>query len=157
LKPAQKFIVRIAFHWDIPNQFPDKVLSVKSTFASALVDPDFSNIVFHFIARDNLPRSAVFRSRELQNADVVQDDDISTLLPSLVRYDRPDSSVGTRMQNKLRRISIDALQAKTGLSRNTILRARRGQKVRARSVKVMRDAVVAFGSAKPRDKESGSF
>jgi hypothetical protein len=54
-----------------------------------------------------------------------QDDDISTLLPSLVRYDKSDGPVRDQLREKLQRISIDALHAKTGLSRNTLLRARR--------------------------------
>jgi hypothetical protein len=49
---------------------------------------------------------------------------------SYTRYDNSDATVGPRLQDKLQRISIDVPQARTGLSRNTILRARRGQKVR---------------------------
>jgi len=73
-----------------------------------------------------------------------QDDDISTLLPLLVRYDKSDVRANDHLREKLQRISIDALQAKTGLSRNTILRARSGEKVRPKSVKLMRDAVAAL-------------
>ena len=86
-----------------------------------------------------------------------QDDDISTLLPSLIRYDKADAVVGARLQDKLRQISIDTLHAKTGLSRNTILRARRGEKVRPRSAKLMWDAVAAISDFRIRAEESGSF
>jgi hypothetical protein len=82
-----------------------------------------------------------------------QDDDISTLMPSLVHYDKSDTSIKDRLREKLQQVSIDALQAKTGLSRNTILRARKGQRVRARSLKLMREIITAPSHAGPRDKE----
>jgi hypothetical protein len=71
-----------------------------------------------------------------------QDDDISTLLPSLVRYDNSGAIAGTRLQDKLLRVSIDTLQVKTGLSRNTILRARRGQRIHTRSALLLARAIV---------------
>ena len=73
-----------------------------------------------------------------------QDDDISTLLPSLVRYDSADTSVNDRFKEKLQQMSIDTLQARTGLSRNTILRARRGQKIRTRSAHLLSSAIVGL-------------
>src|SRR5262249_44903705 len=53
-----------------------------------------------------------------------QDDDISTLLPSLLRYES-DSIAGERLGQRLLQIPLDVLENTTGLSRHTILRARR--------------------------------
>jgi len=70
-----------------------------------------------------------------------QDDDVSTLLPSLVRYDKSNLTDKDRLREKLQRTSIDKLQAQTGLSRNTILRARRGQKTRVQSAKLLSNRI----------------
>lgn len=70
-----------------------------------------------------------------------QADDISTLTPSLVRYEQKIATPGSRFQERIQQSSLDALQKKTGLSRHTILRARRGQKVRAKSLQLLRKAV----------------
>jgi len=70
-----------------------------------------------------------------------QDDDISTLLPSLVRYGTSDINVSGRLQEKLKEISIDTLQSKTGLSRNTILRARRQKNIRMKTAKVLSNVI----------------
>src|SRR5262249_41250408 len=70
-----------------------------------------------------------------------QDDDISTLLPQLIRYDRSDATLSARLQEKLHDMSIDTGRAKTGLSRNTILRARRGLKIRPKSATTPKDAI----------------
>jgi hypothetical protein len=70
-----------------------------------------------------------------------QDDDISTLLPSLLHYESTDAAAGTRLQAKLQDIPLDVLQAATGLSRHTILRARRGERVHPRSLRLLKIAV----------------
>jgi methylphosphotriester-DNA--protein-cysteine methyltransferase len=54
-----------------------------------------------------------------------QPEDISTLLPSLKRYERNTGTANQLLQERLQRMSLNALQTETGLSRNTILRARR--------------------------------
>jgi hypothetical protein len=69
-----------------------------------------------------------------------QADDISTLLPSLVRYREKTAIPSVQVQETLQRCSLDALQNQTGLSRHTILRARRGQKVRTKSLQVLKNA-----------------
>ena len=61
-----------------------------------------------------------------------QAEDISTLLPSLKRYERNAGTASQLLRERLRKISLDILQKETGLSRNTILRARRGQRVHPR-------------------------
>jgi len=55
-----------------------------------------------------------------------QSEDISTLLPSLMRYQNT-CVAGEQLQQLLLRIPLDALECGTGLSRHTILRARRGK------------------------------
>jgi len=63
-----------------------------------------------------------------------QAEDISTLLPSLRRYGRHTSAASQVLQERLQRLSLDSLQRETGLSRNTILCARRGERVRPGSL-----------------------
>ncbi len=69
-----------------------------------------------------------------------QAEDISTLLPSLVRYREKSTIPSTQVQQTLKQCSLGELQDKTGLSRHTILRARRGQKVRTKSLQVLKAA-----------------
>jgi hypothetical protein len=73
-----------------------------------------------------------------------QSDDISTLLPSLIRYQDKGSAAGQILQQRLKQISLDTLERKTGLSRHTILRARRGERVHSRSLQRLRMAVLGF-------------
>ena len=47
-------------------------------------------------------------------------------------------------QQKLQQIAIDVLQARTGVSRNTILRARRGQRVHTRSLRLLCEAIAVL-------------
>jgi len=61
-------------------------------------------------------------------------EDISTLLPSLKRYGRTTSAASQVLRQRLQKASLNCLQSETGLSRNTILRARRGQRVHSRSL-----------------------
>jgi hypothetical protein len=63
-----------------------------------------------------------------------QAEDISTLLPSLKRYERNTGTANRRLRERLQNMSLNTLQKETGLSRNTILRARRGQRVHAKSL-----------------------
>ena len=67
-----------------------------------------------------------------------QAEDISTLLPSLKRYNRSIGTANQYLREELQSISLDALQSKTGLSRNTILRVRRGQRVHHKSLHLAR-------------------
>jgi hypothetical protein len=67
-----------------------------------------------------------------------QAEDISTLLPSLKRYELNSGTADQILRERLRGKSLNALRKKTGLSRNTILRARRGQRVHARSLQRLR-------------------
>ena len=72
-----------------------------------------------------------------------QSEDISTLLPSLMRYQ--DNRVpGRRLRQQLLQIPLDVLERKTGLSRHTILRARQGQSVQPRSMQVLSKAIVSI-------------
>jgi hypothetical protein len=72
-----------------------------------------------------------------------QSEDISTLLPSLVRYQGKRSAAGQMLQ-RLKEISLDAPQRKTGLSRHTVLRARRGERVHPRSLQLLLMAAFAI-------------
>lgn len=67
-----------------------------------------------------------------------QNDDISTLLPSLRRYNLNNGIVDERVRLQLRQIPLAFLESETGLSRHTIVRARRGQQVHPRSIKLLR-------------------
>jgi hypothetical protein len=60
------------------------------------------------------------------------------LLPSLKRYERNTSTPSEHLRERLQKISLDALHKETGLSRNTILRARRGRRVHPRSLQILR-------------------
>src|SRR5207247_4157639 len=55
-----------------------------------------------------------------------QAEDISTLLPSLVRYQEKGSRVSEKLQQRLGQIPLAFLERETGLSRHTIVRARCG-------------------------------
>jgi|ERR1700722_7506398 len=71
-----------------------------------------------------------------------QNDDISTLMPSLVRYGLNSGIADQRVRNRLIEIPLAFLEHETGLSRHTIVRARRGQPVHARSLKLLKMAVL---------------
>jgi len=51
-----------------------------------------------------------------------QAQDISTLLPSLKRYERNTGTANESLRERLRKMSLNALQRESGLSRTTILR-----------------------------------
>jgi hypothetical protein len=69
-----------------------------------------------------------------------QADNIRTLLPSLLRYQN-SGVVGGQMRQRLRQIPLVFLERETGLSRHTILRARRGQQVHPRSLLLLKNVV----------------
>jgi hypothetical protein len=69
-----------------------------------------------------------------------QAEDISTLMPSLVRYQQANSGLGPQLQERLKEIPHKVLECKTGLSRHTILRARRGERVHSKSLRLLRMA-----------------
>jgi hypothetical protein len=62
-------------------------------------------------------------------------DDISTLMPSLVRYGWDGGIADERLRKRLLEIPLAFLEFETGLSRHTILRARRGHPVHPRSLR----------------------
>jgi hypothetical protein len=70
-----------------------------------------------------------------------QNDDISTLMPSLLRYGLDGGIAEERLRQRLRRIPLAFLERETGLSRHTILRARRGQPVHPRSLRLLNISV----------------
>ncbi|HXM02317.1 MAG TPA: hypothetical protein VN939_06930, partial [Chthoniobacterales bacterium] len=70
-----------------------------------------------------------------------QADDISTLMPSLVRYGMDSGIADERLRRRLLQIPLAFLEGETGLSRHTIVRARRGQPVHARSLRLLKNAV----------------
>jgi hypothetical protein len=72
-----------------------------------------------------------------------QEDDISTLLPALVRYENAGATIGTRLQQRLMDTPLDVLEAATGLSRHTLVRARRGERVHPRSLRCIKAATKA--------------
>ena len=68
-------------------------------------------------------------------------DDISTLMPSLVRYGLNSGIADERLRKRLLEIPLAFLERETGLSRHTIVRARRGQPVHPRSLRLLRMTV----------------
>ena len=69
-----------------------------------------------------------------------EQDDVSTLLPSLVRYEN-HTVAGEQLRQRLLQIPLDVLERKTGLSRHTLVRARRGQEMRKQSLETLRTAM----------------
>jgi hypothetical protein len=67
-----------------------------------------------------------------------QAEDISTLFPSLVRYKGKGSTAGQMLQQRLKQMSLNTLQRETDLSRHTILRARRGERIHPASLRRLR-------------------
>jgi hypothetical protein len=67
-----------------------------------------------------------------------QSEDVSTLLPSLMRYQN-GSIAGEQLKQQLLPIPLDVLERETGLSRHTILRARRGERVQSRSLRLLKN------------------
>jgi hypothetical protein len=65
-----------------------------------------------------------------------QAEDISTLLPSLLRYQN-NGVGGEQLRQRLRQMPLAFLERETGLSRHTILRARRGEQVHPRSLQLL--------------------
>lgn len=60
--------------------------------------------------------------------------------------DTPDKGVGSRLQEKLKNTPLDVLEAATGLRRHTLVRARRGHKVRAESRQLLSKAIEILSS-----------
>ena len=69
-----------------------------------------------------------------------QSEDISTLLPSLMRY-QTSGVAGEQLRTRLLHIPLDVLERETGLSRHTILRARMRKRVHPRSWRLLKIAV----------------
>ena len=70
-----------------------------------------------------------------------QSDDISTLMPSLVRYVSDTGVADEQLRKRLLEIPLGFLEFETGLSRHTIVRARRGQPVHSRSLILLKNVV----------------
>jgi len=69
-----------------------------------------------------------------------QAEDISTLLPSLKRYGGNTGTANGSLREGLQKMSLDSLEKETGLSRHTILRARRGERLQPRSLQRLKSA-----------------
>ena len=70
-----------------------------------------------------------------------QADDVSTLMPSLVRYGFDNGVAEEQLRKRLLEIPLAFLEFETGLSRHTIVRARRKQSVHSRSLRLLGNAV----------------
>jgi hypothetical protein len=66
-----------------------------------------------------------------------QPEDISTLMPSLVRYGRNKDTAREVLKQRLTYVPLTVLHRETGLSRHTIVRARRGKRVHPRSLHLL--------------------
>jgi hypothetical protein len=71
-----------------------------------------------------------------------QNDDISTLMPSLMRYGSGTGIADEQLRTRLLEIPLAFLEFETGLSRHTIVRARRGQPVHPRSLRLLKKAMI---------------
>jgi hypothetical protein len=78
-----------------------------------------------------------------------QNDDVSTLMPSFVRYGVNSGSAEEGLRQRLLQITLAFLESETGLSRHTILRVRRGQPVHPRSLRLLKNAVRNVPIRKP--------
>jgi hypothetical protein len=79
-----------------------------------------------------------------------QAEDVSILLPSLIHYSNAGTDAGAVLQSILQRTSLDALQKRTGLSRHTIMRARNGTKIQAKSMHILSNALTSNFSIQDR-------
>jgi hypothetical protein len=70
-----------------------------------------------------------------------QNDDISTLMPSLMQYGSDTGIADEQLRKRLLDIPLAFLEFETGLSRHTIVRARRGQAVHPRSLRLLKNVV----------------
>jgi hypothetical protein len=86
-----------------------------------------------------------------------QDDDITTLLPSLVQYEASADAVGSRLQEKLRAAPLDILEAAKGLSRHTLVRARKGKRLHPRSLDILRRAAAKRTRVKRQSKNEAAL
>ena len=85
-----------------------------------------------------------------------QTDDISTLLPSLLRYQQNTGTAKSVLRERLQQISIASLEKETGLSRHTILRARRGERVHPKTLQILGGAVGRKSVCRPRKPAEGA-
>jgi hypothetical protein len=70
-----------------------------------------------------------------------QNDDISTLMPSLLRYGSVTGVADEQLRERLIAIPLAFLEFETGLSRHTVVRARRGHPVHPRSLRLLKNVV----------------
>ena len=70
-----------------------------------------------------------------------QSDDISTLMPSLVRYGLDSGIADEKLRKRLLEIPLAFLEHETGLSRHAVVRARRGQPVHTRSLRLLKNVL----------------
>jgi hypothetical protein len=67
--------------------------------------------------------------------------DISTLMPSLLRYGSVTGVADEKLRERLIAIPLAFLEFETGLSRHTVVRARRGHQVHPRSLRLLKNVV----------------
>jgi hypothetical protein len=70
-----------------------------------------------------------------------QNDDISTLMPSLMRYGSDTGVADEQLRKRLVEIPLACLEFETGSSRHTIVGVRRGEPVHPRSLRLLKDAL----------------
>ena len=70
-----------------------------------------------------------------------QADDISTIMPSLMRYGLKSGIADDRLRRRLLDVPLAFLESETGLSRHTIVRVRRGQPVHTRSLRLLKTII----------------
>lgn len=76
-----------------------------------------------------------------------QADDISALMPSLLRYQQSKGTAKSALRERLQKISLDALGKRTGLSRHTLLRARRGERLHPRTLQELLSSITGTAIA----------
>jgi hypothetical protein len=76
-----------------------------------------------------------------------QSEDISTLLPRLKHYGENRNFAGEQLQERLNKIPLAFLQSQTGLSRHTVVRARRGQSIRKKSLRLLKSVIQKMPTA----------
>jgi hypothetical protein len=64
-------------------------------------------------------------------------EDVSTLMPELLKYAEDRRLANEQLRERLQQIPLRTLQRDTGLSRHSIIRARRGERVHPRTIQLL--------------------
>jgi hypothetical protein len=72
-------------------------------------------------------------------------EDVTTLLPTLVRYNQTNGLANEQIRHRLQQIPLSTLERDTGLSRHSIIRVRAGKRVHPRTLELLARACAVLG------------